>query len=273
MKKIFREPLVHFALIGAALFVLYGSVNDGGLASTDNRIVVSAGRIDQLVGIFQKTWQRPPTAEELKGLIDNFVLEEVYYRQAVAMGIDRNDAVIRRRLRQKFEFLTDDMAAAISPTDKDLTAYIATNQQKFKKDTSYTFSQVYMNSGEADADKLITDTLERLRNGDTGPTGSGLLPAYFESTSARVVDGSFGSGFSQILDDLETGQWTGPVESGLGTHLILLQDRVPGFVPELADIRPIVEREWANEKRIGTRQTINETLLANYDVVVEWPAE
>ena len=273
MKKLFREPLVHFAAIGAALFVLYGSVNNSGLASTDNRIVVSAGRIDQLVSIFQKTWQRPPTAEELKGLIDDFVLEEVYYRQAVAMGIDRNDAVIRRRLRQKFEFLTDDMAAAISPTDKDLTAYIATNQQQFKKDTTYTFSQVYINPGEADADKLITDTLERLRNGDMGPQGSGLLPAYFESTSARVVNGSFGAGFSEILDGLETGQWTGPVESGLGMHLILLQDRVPGFVPELADIRPIVEREWANEKRIGTRQTINETLLANYNVVIEWPTE
>ena len=272
MKKIFREPLVHFALIGAALFVLYGSVNDSGLASTDKQIVVSAGGIDQLVSIFQKTWQRPPTAEELKSLVDDFVLEEVYYRQAVAMGIDRNDAVIRRRLRQKFEFLTDDMAA-IAPTDKDLAAYIATNQQQFKKDTTYTFSQVYINPDDADADLLITDTLENLRNDDMSPQGSGLLPAYFESTSARVVNGSFGAGFSQILDDLETGQWTGPVASGLGMHLILLQERVPGYVPELADIRPIVEREWANEKRIGRRRTIDETLLANYDVVIEWPAE
>ena len=273
MKKVFREPLVHFALIGAALFVLYGSVNDSGLASTDKQIVVSAGRIDQLVGIFHKTWQRPPTAEELKALIDDFVLEEVYYRQAVAMGIDRNDSVIRRRLRQKYEFLTDDMAAAISPTDKDLAAYIATNQQRFKEDTTYTFSQVYINPDEADADKLITDTLEGLRNGDMGPQGSGLLPAYFESVSARAVNGSFGAGFSQILDDLETGQWTDPIASELGKHLILLQERVPGFVPELADIRPIVEREWANEKRIGTRQTINETLLANYDVIIEWSTE
>ena len=273
MKRVIREPLVHFALIGAALFVLYGSVNDSGLASTDKQIVVSAGRIDQLVSIFQKTWQRPPTAEELKALIDDFVLEEVYYRQAVSMGIDRNDSVIRRRLRQKVEFLTDDMAAALSPTDKELAAYVATNQQMFKKDTTYTFSQVYISPDEADADQLITDTLERLRNGDMEPQGSGLLPAYFESTPARVVNGSFGAGFSQILDNLKTGQWIGPVESGLGTHLILLQDSVPGFVPELADIRPIVEREWANEKRIGARQTINETLLANYDVVIEWPTE
>ena len=117
MKKLVREPLVHFALIGAALFVLYGLVNDSGSAGTDNEIVVSAGRIEQLVSIFHKTWQRPPSADELKSLIVDFVLEEVYYRQAIAMGIDRNDAVIRRRLRQKYEFLTDDMAAARAPTD------------------------------------------------------------------------------------------------------------------------------------------------------------
>jgi hypothetical protein len=271
VKKLVREPLVHFALIGAALFVLYGLVNDSGSAGTDSEIVVSAGRIEQLVSIFHKTWQRPPSADELKSLIDDFVLEEVYYRQAIAMGIDRNDAVIRRRLRQKYEFLTDDMAAAISPTDAELAAYVAANQQAFKTDTTYTLSQVFVDPNQTDDDRLVSDTLTKLRNGEMSPQGSGLLPAYFESTPAWVIDGTFGTGFSQSLDELETGQWAGPVESGLGTHLILLQERVPGFVPELADIRPIVEREWANEKRTETRQTINETLLADYDVVIEWP--
>jgi hypothetical protein len=273
MHKIIREPLVHFAAIGAALFVLYGLVNDSGLANTDNQVVVSAGRIEQLVSIFHKTWQRPPTADELKGLIDDFVLEEVYYRQAVAMGIDRNDAVIRRRLRQKFEFLTDDMAAAISPTDAELSAYVAQHKQEFKTDTTYTFSQVFINSENADIDRVVAETLAGLRNGEAGPQGSGLLPTYFDSASTRIVDSTFGAGFSQSLDDLETGQWVGPVESGLGAHLIVLQERVPGIDPALADIRPIVEREWANEKRAETRQTINETLLANYDVVIEWPTE
>jgi parvulin-like peptidyl-prolyl isomerase len=103
------------------------------------------------------------------------------------------------------------------------------------------------------------------------PQGSGLLPTYLESASARTIDGTFGTDFSQNLDELEAGQWTGPVESGYGAHLVLLQERVPGFVPELADIRPIVEREWANKKRTETRQTINEKLLADYDVVIEWP--
>lgn len=272
MRKLVGEPLVHFALIGAALFALYGLVNDDGLAGADNEITVSAGRIEQFISIFQKTWQRPPTADELKRLIDDFVLEEVYYRQAIAMGIDRNDAVIRRRLRQKLEFLTDDIAAALSPTDADLAAYIAANQQALKTDTTYTFSQVFVDPSRTGDDRIVSETLTQLRNGDMSSQGYGLLPAYFEFASAQTIDGTFGAGFSESLDKLETGQWTGPVESGFGIHLILLQERVPGFVPELADIRPIVEREWANEKRTETRQTINEKLLADYDVVIEWPA-
>ena len=273
MNKIIREPLVHFALVGAALFVLYGLVNDSGSAGADNQIVVSAGRIEQLVAIFHKTWQRSPTAEELKNLIDDYILEEVYFRQAVAMGIDRNDAVIRRRLRQKYEFLTDDMAAALSPTDAQLTAYVEANQQAFWKDASYTFSQVFVDPKQTDNDRLVSDTLAKLRNGEMRPEGFGLLPVDFEAAPARVIDGTFGSGFSQSLDELETGQWTGPVQSGFGVHLILLQERVPGFVPELAEIRPIAEREWANEKRIQTRDTINQQLLSGYDVTIEWPTE
>lgn len=273
MKKLLREPLIHFAVIGAALFIVYGLLNDNDSGGTDNQVVVSAGRIEQLVSIFQKTWQRPPTADELKNLIDDFVLEEVYYREAVAMGIDRNDAVIRRRLRQKLEFFTDDMSAALSPTDQELSAYVASNQQLFKTDSTYTFSQIYINARPDELDRIVSETLTGLREGKPVPQGAGLLPEDFDAAPSRVVNGTFGANFSQKLDALEVGQWVGPVESGLGAHLILLQDRVAGFVPELADIRPIVEREWSNDKRIETRRTINEKLVANYDVVIEWPTE
>jgi hypothetical protein len=273
MHKIIREPLVHFALVGAALFVLYGLVNDSSSAGADNRIVVSAGRVEQVVAIFHKTWQRPPTAEELKNLIDDYVLEEIYFRQAVAMGIDRNDSVIRRRLRQKYEFLTDDMASALSPTDAQLAAYIEANQQTFREDASYTFSQVFLDPKETNNDRVVSDTLAKLRSGEMRPQGFGLLPVDFEAAPARIIDRTFGSGFSQSLDELESGQWTGPVASGFGAHLILLQERVPGFVPELADIRPIAEREWANEKRIQSRDAINQQLLSGYEVTIEWPTE
>lgn len=273
MKKILREPLLHFLLVGAALFLLFSLVNDQVPDGTDDQIRVSAGRIQQFENIFTKTWQRPPSANELKGLIDDFVIEEIYYRQAVAMGIDRDDTVIRRRLRQKFEFLTDDMAAASIPTDDELAAYLAANAAAFFTDTTYTFEQVYINPDRINIASELTAMLAALRAGGAVPGDSGLLPAYFKATPARVVDGSFGKGFAENLDTLPLDEWQGPIESGLGLHLVRLEERVAGTLPDLAGIRPIVEREWANEKRLEARQSINEQLLNDYEVVIEWPSE
>ena len=273
MKKILREPLLHFLLIGAALFMVFGLVNDRTFGDADTRIVVSAGRIEQLSIIFAKTWQRPATPEELQGVVDDFVLEEIYYRQAMAMGIDRDDTVIRRRLRQKLEFLTDDMAAAVAPTDAELTTYLATNADVFRRDTTYTFEQMYFNPDRPDSNVHLAEILAALRDGNDAVGDSGLLPRYYEATPAQSVDGSFGVGFSASLDALPTGEWQGPIESGLGLHLVQLRARVHGTLPDLTDIRPIVEREWANEKRLETRRLINEQLLSDYEVVVAWPAE
>ena len=275
MKKFLREPLLHFLLIGAALFVVFGLVSDRTPSNADTQVVVSAGRIEQLENIFAKTWQRPPTEQELKGLVDDFVLEEIYYRQAVAMGIDRDDTVIRRRLRQKFEFLTDDMAAASVPTDEELANYLAANADVFMTDTTYTFEQVYINPDRpgVDLDGYIAAQLSALRAGNVVSGDSALLPTFFDATPGRVVDSNFGSGFSDSLDLLPAGEWQGPVESGLGLHLIRIGARVEGTLPDLSDIRPLVEREWAHEKRLETRRIINEQLLNEYDVVIEWPTE
>ena len=275
MNKILREPLLHFLLIGAALFVVFGLVNDRTFSNADTQVVVSVGRIEQLENIFAKTWQRSPTKEELKGLVDDFVLEEIYYRQAVAMGIDRDDTVIRRRLRQKFEFLTDDMAAAAVPTDGELANYLAANADVFMTDTTYTFEQVYINPDRpgVDLDGYIAEQLSALRAGNVVVGDSALLPTFFDATPDRVVDSNFGLGFSDSLDLLTAGEWQGPVESGLGIHLVRIEARVEGTLPDLSDIRPLVEREWAHEKRLETRRIINEQLLNEYDVVIEWPTE
>jgi hypothetical protein len=275
MSKILREPLLHFLLIGAALFVVFGVVNDNLLVDADNRVVVSAGRIAQLENIFTKTWQRPPTTDELKGLIDDFILEEIYYRQAVAMGIDRDDTVIRRRLRQKFEFLTDDLAAAAAPGDEELASYLAANPDTFMRDTTYTFEQVYINPDRrgVDLQSYVASQLSTLKAGNEVAGDSGILPSFFDATPSRVIDSNFGTDFSARLDLLPLGDWQGPIESGLGLHLIRMEKRVEGTLPDLADIRSIVEREWAHEKRLETRRSINERLLNDYEVVIEWPTE
>ncbi len=272
MNKLFREPLFHFLLIGAALFFVASLVRESNPRDEDNQVIVSAGRIEQLANIFAKTWQRPPAPVELKGLIDDFVLEEIYYRQAVAMGIDRDDTVIRRRLRQKLEFLTDDMVTAVEPTEAELAAYLAANAGSFARDTVYTFEQVYINPQQPglDLESHVAEQLAALRGGKA-PGDAGLLPTTFDAASSRVVDNSFGAGFSAELDELPARMWQGPVESGVGLHLVRMHSRVAGGVPDLTDIRPIVEREWANEKRLEARQKIDRQFLESYDVLIEWP--
>lgn len=269
------EPLLHFVLIGAALFGLYAVVGgrDAGVRESENMIVVSAGRIEQLGTVFSKTWQRPPTEEELRGLVDDFVLEEIYYRQAIAMGIDRDDTVIRRRLRQKLEFLTDDVAAQAEPTDEDLAAHLAANATKFRRDPQYTFQQVYINPKRhgKDREEFVQIQLKALRAGTIVNGDSALMPGSFDQASRRDVDRVFGKGFSEQIDTLSTTAWVGPVRSGLGLHLIRLEKRVDGRLPELSEIRSDIEREWVYENREAARRKMNEGLLGKYEIEMEWP--
>jgi len=273
MKKLFQEPLLHFLLIGGALFAIYAIMNLTKPANTDRRIMVSAGRIKQLTNIFVKTWQRSPTPEELKGLIDDYVLEEVYYRKAIAMGIDKNDTMIRRRLRQKMEFLSDDAATQAEPNDGELKAYLAANEPKFRSEPVYTFRQIYFNP-EKHGDDLwayVCTKAADLRAGGKIAGDPTLLPQSFEGAPQRAVDSAFGAGFAKQLDILIPGQWSDPIASGIGLHLVKLESRLPGRLPDLEEIRPLVKREWANRKRLELRQKFNEELLKDHKVVIEWP--
>ncbi len=274
MKRILKEPLLHFFLLGVGLFVVYGLANDSEPADSGNTIIVSSGRIEQLATVFGKTWQRPPTARELNGLIDDFVLEEAYYRQAVAMGIDRDDTIIRRRLRQKLEFLTDDAATLVEPSDEELAEYLAANEDRFRSSAIYTFEQIYFNPENYgnDPEAEIADQLSLLRSG-TQVGDVSLLPPSFDHVDRESVESTFGSGFPGRLDELEVGDWQGPVRSGLGIHLIKIKSRTPGHLPELAQIRPLVAREWNNEKRLATRREMNDSILEHYEVVIEWPED
>ncbi len=279
VSNMLREPLVHFMMIGAALFALYSAAGGADPDDSDRRIVVSSGRIEQLANVFAKTWQRPPRDDELKGLIDDFVLEELYYRQALAMGLDRDDTIIRRRMRQKFEFLTDD-TIPVHASDEVLAAYLTENKDKFLEETAYTFRQIYFNperhalgsrEGGQDPEGFAKARLDALRQGKAVSGDPSLMAESFDQASRRVVDGTFGLDFSRQLDDLASGEWQGPLRSGLGLHLIRLEARIEGKLPELAQIRHIVQREWAHQKRTEFRREMNQRLLKGYQVVIEWP--
>ncbi|MGI9518318.1 MAG: peptidyl-prolyl cis-trans isomerase [Pirellulaceae bacterium] len=274
MRNLLKEPLFHFLLIGVGLFVLYAIVNREPAEESRQQITVSDGRITQLANIFAKTWQRPPTRQELQGLIDDFVLEEIYYRQAIALGINQNDTVVRRRLRQKLEFMSDEMTALLQPADAELKQYLTDHPESFRLPAIYTFEQSWFNPVKhEDAVAYVRQQLDILRSGD-GPVGDpSLLPTTFEQVPRQNVDAQFGSGFAAKLDQIETGQWHGPVTSGLGLHLVRIDSRTKDHLPDLEEVRPVVEREWRNWKRIQVKQETQDRLLAEYEVFVEWPED
>lgn len=266
-----REPLLHFLLIGAGFFALYIFLNPDAVES-DQTIVVDTGRINTLAESFKSTWNRNPTETELNNLIEDFVLEEIYYRQALAMGIDKNDVLIRRRLRQKMEFLSTSMAASIQPADSELQTYLDANAEKYRTPSTYSFEQIYINpdkSAEA-LDKRLAEIAAVLADNRIAEGDQTLLARRFNSAPSFQIDSTFGRGFSTALDDLPVNEWSEPVQSGLGTHYVKITEHNPGYLPPLEEVREQVLRDWSYEKNIDIKSKIKDNLLAEYQVVVEW---
>lgn len=269
LNQVLKEPLVHFLLIGACLFGLYAWLNPDAMQS-DKSIVIDEGKINSLTQRFERVWQRKPTKKELQGLIDDFVIEEIYYREALAMGIDKNDPVIRRRLRQKMEIYSDSLASTLAPSDEELSEYLQQHPDKFKTDNRYTFQQIYINT-DLSADKLNTNikTIKTaLHAGESVNGDQSMLPTRFTDAEAHSIERTFGKGFAAQLDTLDLNTWSSPLRSGLGLHFVLLSARQPGELPALSSIRDKVEREWRFDRTAMIDQSVRKKLLDSYDVVI-----
>ncbi|MCP3979091.1 MAG: peptidyl-prolyl cis-trans isomerase [bacterium] len=277
--KLLREPLVHFLALGLGLFVLFGIVGDSDDVQT-GRIEISAARIAQLTEIFTRTWQRPPTDRELTGLIEDHVREEVYYREALAMGLDRDDTIVRRRLRQKLEFFTDDLADAVDPTDEQLETYFEEHAEEFRLPAMLSFRQIYFNldrrgeSASRDAESLLA----RLNGADAGIATADLgdslmLPADHDRVSEDVVAREFGNEFAADLTELPVGRWSGPVQSAFGLHLVLVRERESASLPDWTEVRESLDREWRNARRVEASEKFYRALRERYEVSVVRPAD
>jgi parvulin-like peptidyl-prolyl cis-trans isomerase-like protein len=280
MKRLLREPLLHFLLLGAGLFLVYSLRQREVGAREPGRIVITLGEVERLATSFAKTWQRPPTPEELAGLVSDRVREEVYFREAMALGLDRDDTIIRRRLRQKMEFVSDDIAALVEPTEADLEEYLRTHPDSFRVEPRFTFLQVYFNPEKHDdLPGEVAQLLARLHQRDeevdataledSALGDSTLLEAQFVGVPASEVAKQFGEPFALELGRLEPGRWQGPVESGFGVHLVFVSERAEGRQPALAEVRDDVRREWDNARRIAANEAFYRQLLARYRVTIE----
>lgn len=246
--RLAREPLVHFMLIGAAVFALHSAVSEPAAVAAADEIVVTPEVARQLADRFRGVWMRPPAPGELDALIDEYVREEVLVRQALEFSMDDDDAVIRQRLAQKMQFLLESAASATAPSENDLRAYLDANEAAYERGTRIGFEQVFL--GEAPSEAAVDAALAALADG-TEPARVGqrtLLPATTPVSAGRPVDATFGSGFFAQLAELEPGEWAGPVSSGYGAHLVRVTGHEPGGLPDFADIREQVEADWTRQQ-------------------------
>lgn len=279
MKSVWREPLFQFLLLGGALFGLWTIRNPESTpaAPPQPRIVVEEARIDSLIDIFTKTRQRPPTPQELRGLIDEFLQEEMFYREALAMGLDKDDSIVRRRLRQKMELFVEDITSAAAPSEQQLAEFLKNHADQFRVDRKVAFRQIYFNPEKhADALEQELEQLKAKLDADSDPEEYGdpfLLPTVTELTAVRQLTQMFGGEFGQEVFALETGEWQGPVASAYGAHLVFVEQKDEGRLPALDEIRSAVELEWFARRRSDAKQDFYEKLRGRYEIVIETPEE
>ena len=278
MKRILREPFLHFLLLGILVFVVDATLRQRSAEAGGGEIVVTQGRIESLAALFARTWQRPATAAELRGLIDEYVLEEALFREGVALGVDQGDTVIRRRVRQKMDLFVDDLVDSGEIPEAALEAWLAEHPESYAQPARFTFRQVYLNPdrrGEAlstDAERMLAElrstggTLDSRELGDRS-----LLEHAYADYRTDIVASSFGQAFADDLTRLPTGEWSGPVESAFGLHLVFVDATTPGRLLALGEVRDEVERDWSHAQRQEASNLFYEEVMLRYDVTVEWP--
>lgn len=267
--RILKEPLFHFFLIGAAIFIWFQIVAPENETVEDFvTITIDENDIALLSDQFEARWKRRPSGAELQALTDATIREEVLVREARKLGLDRGDSVIRSRLSQKMDFLTEAIATSVVPEDEDLEAFLQNNSERYATPSKLAFIQVFI--GEEPNKAEVEGVLAALRAGDevSDLGASTLLPASMPLTATRVIDSVFGSGFSKGLTTLDKGQWAGPIQSGYGVHLVQVQDIEPSQIPPLSEIHDAVLRDWRRVMSEDLAQAQYEILAANYEIIV-----
>jgi hypothetical protein len=277
MKRFLQEPLVHFLALGTGLFLAYQFLADPA-GRSEWQVTVTADRVAQLDAIFRRTWQRPPTEEELDGLIQEHVKEEILYREARAAGLDEDDLVIRRRLRQKIELLWAGLEELMEPTEKELQTYLSEHADDYAIPVELSFRQIYLNSDErgeaslSEAERLVQKLTHEGENARIDTLGDPfLLPQDYDAYPLTDVVRLFGQEFAEALSALPDKRWSGPIYSSYGVHVAVVLRREPGRLPGLDEARKQVRRDWLEDRRRQAEKNFYEGLRQRYTVVVEKP--
>jgi len=280
MKRLLREPLVHFLLIGAVLFGLYSAAQHGrAVAAPAKEIRLSLDEVAQLVMLYQSQWRRPPTAQELQRMVENKVQQEVLYREALAMGIDKDDEIVKRRMAQKMQFLAEDVAAAREPTAVELKRWFDKHSALFALPPRLSFRHLYF-SPDRRGTRARQDAAQALAKLGGQPEDAKLAAAladpfmfqdYYRDRAPDSLGKEFGPLFALAVAKLAPGSWQGPIESGFGWHLVFVDTVIPGRVPAFEEIEPDVKTAWLNEQKALAWDKAYKDMRAKYTVLLPAP--
>jgi hypothetical protein len=276
LMKLFHEPLLHFVLAGAVLFGAYALLNRGeDNANKPKEIRIGQGEVQWLKETWALQRQREPTHEELRGLVAEFLNEELLAREAREMKLDENDTIVRRRLAQKLTFLIDDTLRRSEPTEAELQRLHDAYPARFQTGARVSFVHVYFNPAQrtdavSDANNAL-EALNRSGNGDAAASIGDrfLLPYEFQEESEQAVTGAFGQDFTRQLFALKPEMWSGPIASGFGVHLVRVSALKPAQTRPLSETRTQLLNEWRYDQEKAAKDRYVAELRKKFDVVVD----
>ena len=277
MQRLLREPLLHFLLLGAALFAAYGYLDrDRSGVEPSRQIRLTLDDLGQLEVYFESQWRRPPTPEELERLVENKVQEEVLYREALALGLDKDDTIVKRRMAQKMQFLAEDVAAAHEPSTEELRTWFESTRERFALPGRVTFRQLYFSPDRrgthayddaANALATVAGQPEDAKRASSLADPFMFQDYYGDRTSEQLAK-DFGPQFAQTIVGLQPGSWQGPIESGFGWHLVFVDTLVPGRAPAFEEVESDIRVAWRNDEKALAWEKAYKEMRAKYAVAV-----
>ena len=268
MPRWLRDPLVAFVLLGIGVFALDGWLSGGETARPV--IEITPDEVERLRARWIAQWGREPTGDELQTLVDEAVDEEVLYREAQRLGLDRDDAIVRRRLAQKLTFILEDAGATGPPSRAEVEEYFAQHAERYRRPGRTTFDHVFL-SGDRRTDPAgdAAALLGELRGDDDGWQRLGdpfMLARRYADRSDQEIAGFFGRVFTEAVAGLPAGSWNGPVESTYGVHLVRVNGRTPSRAPALSEVQDRVLADLREDRRRDRSLAAYQELRDAYEV-------
>ena len=281
--RILREPLLHFLVLGALLFGLYFWVGSPMISTSAQHIEVSAPVINSLQATWQSQWGRKPTEQQLEKLVDKYIHDEVLYQEALALGLDDKDIIVRRRLIQKMQFLVENVAGMREPSDEELQSYLDQNADHYTIPGRFSFQQVYFSQElhgdkpvghsrrhrtDADAENLLTQ-LQTDPNSVQPKGDRSMLPKTYTLVSARTLNNTFGGTLAQEIAGVTEKGWQGPFHSAYGSHLLNVTEIEPGHPATLAEVRKKARLDYLRQQKQKLDEQFYEKLRDRYTVSID----